>query len=296
MRLQGKRKGIQKLMLWVVTLAMMLTTLCSNGVVQPVQAAQKVKIELNYVYVNTKGDNSFYVDTKYVKAGTTWGDFFSTYQKCYENGTLSDANTKNHWEVAIQNCHYQSDDDYASMEIRNFNQYKDCALATFYGYPSNYKHGFISFGYYEYGKIVDSGTGWDLLLPEAYAYGSDKALAYVKKNKSIYSYIDEYCKRPGVTVKIEAPREPSEGLWDGYNVIIKLNPKVNVTKKTLTVGKSFTLKMVGTKAKSWTSSKKSVATVSSKGKVTAKKAGTTTITCKGTDGKTYKCKITVKAK
>ena len=57
--------------------------------------------------------------------------------------------------------------------------------------------------------------------------------------------------------------------------------KLNRTSLSLHVGKSATLKVKGTTAKAkWTSSKKSVATVSKKGKVKAKKAGTTTITAK----------------
>ncbi|MBO5487091.1 MAG: Ig-like domain-containing protein [Eubacterium sp.] len=70
-------------------------------------------------------------------------------------------------------------------------------------------------------------------------------------------------------------------------------PKLNKTKLSLTVGKTTTLKVKNTKKKvSWSSSKKSVATVSKKGKVTAKKKGTATITAKV--GKTkLKCKITV---
>lgn len=71
--------------------------------------------------------------------------------------------------------------------------------------------------------------------------------------------------------------------------------KLSATKKTLTVGKSFTLSVKGTKKKvTWSSSKKSVASVSAKGKVTAKKAGTATITAK-VEGKSYTCKVTVKA-
>lgn len=70
--------------------------------------------------------------------------------------------------------------------------------------------------------------------------------------------------------------------------------KISAKKKTLTVGKSFTLKITGTKNKvTFSSSKKSVATVNSKGKVTAKKAGTATITAK-VKGKKYTCKVTVK--
>ena len=69
--------------------------------------------------------------------------------------------------------------------------------------------------------------------------------------------------------------------------------KINTTKKTLKVGKTCTLKVTGTKKKAkWSSSKKSVATVSSKGKVTAKKKGTTIITAK-IGNKKYTCKITV---
>lgn len=71
--------------------------------------------------------------------------------------------------------------------------------------------------------------------------------------------------------------------------------KLNVTKKTLTVGKTLQLKILGTTKKvTWSSSKKSVATVSKSGKVTAKVAGTATITAK-VDNKKYTCKVTVKA-
>ena len=49
----------------------------------------------------------------------------------------------------------------------------------------------------------------------------------------------------------------------------------------LNVGKTYTLKASGTKGKiTWTSSKKSVATVSSKGVVKAKKKGTAVIAAK----------------
>lgn len=70
------------------------------------------------------------------------------------------------------------------------------------------------------------------------------------------------------------------------------------TKKTITKGKTYTLKPQlypsGVIAKiTYTSSNKSVATVDSKGKITAKKKGTAVITVKA--GKfTAKCKVTVK--
>lgn len=70
--------------------------------------------------------------------------------------------------------------------------------------------------------------------------------------------------------------------------------KLNAKSKTLTVGKTCKLKVKGTKKKvKWSSTKKSVATVTKKGKVKAKKAGKCTIKAK-VAGKTLKCKITVK--
>ena len=70
--------------------------------------------------------------------------------------------------------------------------------------------------------------------------------------------------------------------------------KLSVTKKTLNVGKSFTLKLKNASGKvTWKSSKKSVATVTSKGKVKAVAAGTATITATNKK-KTYKCRVTVK--
>ena len=82
-----------------------------------------------------------------------------------------------------------------------------------------------------------------------------------------------------------------------YTCKVKVkNPYLSDTKKTITAGKSFTLKMKGSSVVKWSSSDKSVATVSSKGKVKAKAKGTAIIRCKCKNGKTYKCKVTVKKK
>lgn len=68
---------------------------------------------------------------------------------------------------------------------------------------------------------------------------------------------------------------------------------INKKKATLYVGKNLSLKVNGTNKKvKWSSNKKSVATVSSRGKVTAKKAGKATVTAK-IGKKKYKCVITV---
>lgn len=76
-------------------------------------------------------------------------------------------------------------------------------------------------------------------------------------------------------------------------VTIKSKPFLNTTNVTLQKNNSFKLVLKGTKAIKWTSSDKSVATVSKKGKVTAVNYGTAVITAKDSNNKTYKCKISV---
>ena len=72
--------------------------------------------------------------------------------------------------------------------------------------------------------------------------------------------------------------------------------KLNKKKATIIKGKTLTLKVTGTKKKvTWKSSNKKVATVSSKGKVLAKKKGVATITAK-IGKKKLSCKITVEDK
>ena len=75
--------------------------------------------------------------------------------------------------------------------------------------------------------------------------------------------------------------------------------KPSLTSKTLEVGSSVTLKGTVTpadaenKTLTWSSNNTAVATVSSGGKVTAKKKGTATITVKTVNGKKATCKVTV---
>ena len=73
---------------------------------------------------------------------------------------------------------------------------------------------------------------------------------------------------------------------------------LNKTSLTLDVGKSYTLTKTVSPSNAvtsyaWSSSNTSVATVDKNGKVTAKKAGTATITVKTSNGKTATCKVTV---
>ncbi len=67
-----------------------------------------------------------------------------------------------------------------------------------------------------------------------------------------------------------------------------------ITEKTvlMSVGQTHTLKVKNEGTVKWTSSDKTVASVTKKGKVKALASGTTTITGKAS-GKSYKCKVTV---
>ncbi len=74
------------------------------------------------------------------------------------------------------------------------------------------------------------------------------------------------------------------------------DPMISQTMMTLTAGMKDKLTVDYTDEKiTWKSSKKSVATVTAKGVVTAKKAGTATITATTESGEVFKCKVTVKA-
>lgn len=77
----------------------------------------------------------------------------------------------------------------------------------------------------------------------------------------------------------------------------KAAAKVGLNKKSVTlyVGQNITLKLKGTSSadQKWSTSKKSVAEVDSKGKVTAKKKGQAKITV-SVGGKKYQCKVKVK--
>ncbi|OLA50819.1 MAG: hypothetical protein BHW53_04770 [Ruminococcus sp. CAG:108-related_41_35] len=77
-----------------------------------------------------------------------------------------------------------------------------------------------------------------------------------------------------------------------------ISVSLNKTSLTLDVGKSYTLTKTVSPSNAatsytWSSSNTSVATVDGNGKVTAKKAGTATITVKTSNGKTATCKVTV---
>ena len=122
---------------------------------------------------------------------------------------------------------------------------------------------------------------------------SNKKVATVDKNGKIKAL------RAGTTT---ITAKTTSGKKATCKVTVKISAtkvKLNKTKVTLSKGKSVTLKTTVTPKDTtdkltFTTSNKKVATVTSKGKVTAKKKGTAVITVKTTSGKKATCKITVK--
>lgn len=103
-----------------------------------------------------------------------------------------------------------------------------------------------------------------------------------------------YNVQPGITIDYS---DGSSRLSNGTIASISLN----YSKYSLTVGQSKTLTAAvypesAKAAVTWYSSNNKVAAVSSAGKVTAKKAGTATITAKTSNGLKATCRITVKDK
>ena len=93
----------------------------------------------------------------------------------------------------------------------------------------------------------------------------------------------------------------ANGKTASCNVTVQAVPtsvSLNKTSLTLDVSKSYTLTKTVSPSNAvtsytWSSSNTRVATVDGNGKVTAKKAGTATITVKTSNGKTATCKVTV---
>ena len=86
------------------------------------------------------------------------------------------------------------------------------------------------------------------------------------------------------------------GLTASEQAQASVKGKLNVKSVTLATGKSVTLK-VKNKGKAkvrWSSSKKKIASVSSRGKVKAKKKGKATIKVIMKSGASAKCKVVVK--
>lgn len=117
------------------------------------------------------------------------------------------------------------------------------------------------------------------------------ARKWTSKNKKIVKVTKDgkiIPLRPGTTFVKAYKKRGVTRIW----ITVK-RPYLNKKKVTLHPGETVQLKLTGTKAVSWKSSRKSVALVSAKGLVRARKAGDMSVTCRGKDNKTYKCIIHV---
>ncbi|MBR1731843.1 MAG: Ig-like domain-containing protein [Ruminococcus sp.] len=124
------------------------------------------------------------------------------------------------------------------------------------------------------------------------ALSSEDSVSYTSSNSKVAA-VSANGKITAVKAGTATITAASGNTTAKYKITVK-NPTLNATKKTLKKGKSFTLKVTGAVGSvKYSTSKKSVATVSSKGKVTAKKKGKAVISVK-TNGLTLKCNVTVK--
>ena len=121
------------------------------------------------------------------------------------------------------------------------------------------------------GKITAKGRG----------NATIKVMALDGSNK--YATVKVTVKQPVTSVKLSR-----------NSAILKVKGKAK--QKTVTLKATVSPKNANVKSVKWTTSKSKIATVNSKGKVTAKKKGTCYITATAKDGskKSAKCKITVK--
>ena len=154
-------------------------------------------------------------------------------------------------------------------------------------------------------KIKLNKTSVTLYVGETYklkatvspSNASNKKVTWSSSNKKVATVSSSgklTAKKAGkVTITVKA--KDGSGKKATVKVTVKKPTKVSKIKlsKTsvkLTEGNTTTIKATVSPSKatnkkvSWSSSKTSVATVSSSGKITAKKAGTATITCKAKDG------------
>lgn len=143
-------------------------------------------------------------------------------------------------------------------------------------------------------KYIENGKNHRPKVTVGYQeYGEDKIYKKISKSNYTVSYSGKGKKIGTYKVTVKFKNKYSGKLTKKYKVV-----KNSINKKSLKLykGKTYKLKLAYNKGKiKWTSSNKKIATVSSKGKVTAKKPGKCVITAKYL-GKKYTCKITVKKK
>lgn len=122
--------------------------------------------------------------------------------------------------------------------------------------------------------VLVKGHGYTLKLS-----GTSRKVTWKSSNNSVVTYK----KLSNTQVKLTAKGTGTAYMYakvgsKTYKCGVKvINAKLNATKKTIYKGSSYTLKVSGSTARKWVSKNTSIATVSSSGKVTGKKAGTVRI-------------------
>ena len=125
-----------------------------------------------------------------------------------------------------------------------------------------------------------------------------KTMGYYRDNDNNYIKIADFTIKGYKGTAAETYAKENGFKFIALDVSEPTSVSLNKTALTLDVGKSYTLTKTVSPSNAvtsytWSSSNTSVATVDSNGKVTAKKAGTATITVKTSNGKTANCKVTV---
>ena len=142
------------------------------------------------------------------------------------------------------------------------------------------------------------------------AYQSAKAISFSKyTDKTVKAVKDLFSQIDAVMANVNADQKTVDALYNKLNQAVKglakktvSSIKLNVKKKTLGEKEKFkltvNLKPSGVSAGTlkWKSSDKKIVTVDKKGKITAKKPGSATITVTTANKKSASCKITVKKK
>ena len=125
-----------------------------------------------------------------------------------------------------------------------------------------------------------------------------KTMGYYRDNDNNYIKIADFTIKGYKGTAAETYAKENGFKFIALDVSEPTSVSLNKTALTLDVGKSYTLTKTVSPSNAvtsytWSSSNTSVATVDSNGKVTAKKAGTATITVKTSNGKTANCEVTV---
>lgn len=140
-----------------------------------------------------------------------------------------------------------------------------------------------------------------ITIPSSVTDISDNAVGYLRDG---WYFNWNYNKVSGFTIKgykgTAAERYARNNDFNFVQLqVVPTSVALNKTTLTLDIGKTSNLRATvypsnaANKKCTWSSSNTSVATVDGNGKVTAKKAGTATITVKTSNGKTATCKVTV---